>query len=736
MKSKIRVNYIMFPKVIKTKVGEFAIFTANIIEHLEGEEPIINNKYGTITLKGNVPSIKNGDEFIVSYDDGETNQYGTSYKIKSIHRELDESDPSQVKNYLEFLCGKKIATELMKLDKPLKLLQDRNYNELLKVKGIGESTLERIFKNMDSSMDNSFAYAKLIPLGLTKNLINKICKTYGSPQMAVDMCLNNPYKLSLEVKGISFIIADQIAIKCNLDLTSKERVSACIYHILLSNGYNGRTYLTTTQLINELKATMDVSWDKVQQCINELIEDKKVFINKDGTEIALLQFYELEKEIAKELMRLRDAKSNIVVPFDWEDTVSKIESEQGWNYTDEQKQGIKTVLENNVVVVSGKAGTGKTTITNAVTTILDDYDIKQVALSAKASQRVQEVTNRPSSTIHRLLNIGYENQNYEVKTYGDLFIVDETSMINGYLFLKLLKSLPSGCKLVLLGDNGQLTAIGECAIFGDIMKTNAIKHIELTKIHRQAQASAIISKSINIRNQIPLYEKGFLGHRILGELQDLEIFIQEEKEGLIDVVLTKFIEDLEKANGNILDVQIITTMKNRGEICTNNINRIIQSEVNDCTGSCFVSKEGYKIYKGDKVINTRNNYNTIDINGTKTPLFNGNMGIVKEVTNNELIIDFTNVGTIVVKDKDREDVQLGYAITVHSSQGSQWNRVICALDMSSYIMLNVEMLYTSITRASKHCSLIAQDSAIKQCLRSVESNTKQTYLDRFLKLYN
>ena len=175
-------------------------------------------------------------------------------------------------------------------------------------------------------------------------------------------------------------------------------------------------------------------------------------------------------------------------------------------------------------------------------------------------------------------------------------------------------------------------------------------------------------------------------------------------------------------------------MKNRGDLCTYNINRVIQKEYNECTGLFYENKEGFKIYKGDKVINTKNNYNTLNLEGLKTPLFNGNMGIVKEVTYNELIIEFTNVGTIVLKNEERDAIQLGYAITVHSSQGSQWKRVLCALDMGAYIMLNVEMLYTAITRASKHCSLIAQDTAVKHCLRNVESNTKQTYLDRFLNL--
>ncbi|MEG1482609.1 AAA family ATPase [Clostridium sp.] len=733
MKSKVKVAYIMHPKTVKTKPGEFCIFTAEVIEHIEGS-PKVHEKYGTITLKGTTPSLQRGDEFIVAYGEEETNKFGTSYKLTSICKEIDINDPKQVESYLEFISNKTVARELMKLENPIQLLKDRKDEVLLTIKGIGSATLERIYKNMDSTMDNSYAYGRLLPYGLSKSLINRICQAYGSPQTAVEMCLNNPYDLSMTVKGVSFVTADSIAIKCNLDLTSDDRLRAAIYHILLDSGYNGKTYITTQQLIDSLNNIITVEWGRVTSIIQNMINSGLVFTNKLGTELALTQFVELEKSIAIELVRLMNAPVQITFGPTWEKVVQAIEHEQGWEYTIEQKEGIYEVLNNNVCAISGKAGTGKTTITNAVTKILNNYMIRQVALSAKAAARLKQVTQLDSSTIHKLLGIGFKNEN--PKVYGDIFIIDESTMINGYLFLTLLKAIPSGCKVILLGDPGQLTSIGEGNVFTDILKSNVIPHVSLTQIHRQAKASAIISKSIDIRNQVPIFEKGFVGHRILGELQDLELFIQDEKEGLLEIVVNNFMEELNKYGGNLLEVQVIVAMKNRGNLSTLNINKEIQSLVNSCIGSHYAHKDGFKIFVGDKVINTKNNYNAKGLDGEKTSLFNGNIGIVTKITDKSIEVDFENVGTIIVENMDRNNLQLSYAITVHSSQGSQWSSVICTFDMGAFIMLNVEILYTAITRASKHCKLIAESKAINYAIRTVDTNTKQTYLDRFLKIIN
>lgn len=731
MKSKIKIERILYPKkCYKTTAGEFSIFTAKVLKHLEGEEPIIHENYKTITLKGNVPSMSFGDEFVVTYGELEKNDFGASYKLNTISKEVDKTDKKQVYEYLKFLAGAKIADELITLDNPIDLIENRQDDILLQVKGVGAKVLEKIYANASTSLDFSYAYAELLPLGLTKILVGNICRELGSAQTAVQMCKTNPYALVRRVKGISFIKADEIALKCGLDMNSNERLECAIYHILAEGGANGKTYMTSAQIMSELSKLNLINWMQVNEVIVQMEKDNKLKLINNGTEVSLSYYFKLEHDIAMEIKRLRDAKTHIKVREDWMDIVKNIENAQGWQHTDEQLEGIKTVLENNVVIITGYGGTGKSTITNAMTSILQDYEIQQTCLSAKASQRLEECSGLPAKTIHRLLGLGLDGAFKEVEEiYTDILIIDEGSMVNGTLFRKILKALKDGTKLIIAGDIGQLQAIGDCSVLSDLIKSGAVPVVHLTKIHRQAQKSAIITKSIDCRQQKPLYDSNFRGHMIMGELQDLEIFIEEEKDNLMALIAKKFKTLLEQGK-DINEIQIICPTKTRGVVSCDKINYAMQTIYNPKIGESYTLPTGAVIYKGDKVINLKNNYKASTPTGDTVGIYNGNMGIVTAVTKNSIIVQFQEV-EIEFKNNERDALGLGYCISVHSSQGSQWKEVISVFSTDAYTLLNVEILYTAISRAEKHCTLIAEHQAINLALRKIEGNTKQTYLPNF-----
>ena len=528
-------------------------------------------------------------------------------------------------------------------------------------------------------------------------------------------------------------------------MNSDDRLECLIYVILEENGRSGKTFLYSTQLTSLVHEIMFADFLQLNKVICKMRDDKTLVLIDNGNQIALTYYFDLERQICMELKRLALAESYINIPNNWSDIVKKLEDEQGWQHTDEQWLGIETVLNKNVTVVTGKAGTGKSTVTNAMTRVLEDYVIKLTCLSAKASDRISKVTGLPASTIHRLLNLGVvTNDKYEpsevVKVDADIIIVDESSMVNGELFLKLLKSIRSGCKLIILGDDGQLQAIGDCSVFSDLLTTDKIPVIKLNKIHRQAQKSAITTKSVAIRNQERIYPKGFIGHTVLGELEDLELYIQKEKDGLHEQVKKAFEKELIKNNNNVLEVQVVVPMKNRGDLSTsllnNSLQKIYNKESNDPNNNVYwVKEDGTKLYVGDKVINTKNNYKSKNSNGDECPIYNGNIGIITSINKDGVIVQFE--GFDIVYDKTIvESLNLAYAITTHSSQGSQWDSVLVALDSSAWLLLTVEMLYTAITRASKHCVLIAEDKAINRALKTVEQKTKQTYLARFLAFAN
>lgn len=731
IKCKMKVDRIMFPKNKEIESGDYCIFTGKVIQHLEGDYPVKHEYFNTVSLKGEVPSIKAGDIFTMTFGFPETNKYGTSYTVMSVTKDINPNNREEVRDYLKLMCGESITKELMKLDNPYQLLQERNDEELLKVKGIKKGRLEQIYKKIETYSDNSLAFVKLEPLGLTKAQIRNICYAVGGAVSAIDICMNNPYSLVKKVKGIGFKVADDIAIKCGMNPFSAVRIKSAVVHLLEEAGEAGKSYLYAPQLLQEIRKIVTIEFFALDAVVKEMLVNGDIVVSDDGMRVALPYYIRLEQDIAREIIRLRDAETKIEVPEDWRETVAALEDKQGWKHTEEQMQGIEMVLYNNLVVVSGKAGSGKSTVTNAMAEVLNHYEIALCCLSAKASQRLREVTGMDASTIHRLLNLGMsENDEEECPVYADIVIIDEASMISGTLFLKLLRAIRSGAKVIILGDDGQLTAIGNCSVFSDLMASKKVPHIELTKIHRQAEKSAIITKSIDFRNQIRICDKDFAGHTIMGELQDLELFILSQ-ELLLQQIKQKFQEDLRIVN-DVLEVQVISALKTRGVLSVQNINLELQALVNPRIGDCFEGSNKTKIFLGDKVINLKNNYRAKDVDGKKIGVWNGSIGIVEKITKDEVIINFTGIGRIVIEKENFNNINLAYAISCHSSQGSQWKRVICGFDMSAYVLLNVEIVYTALTRASEHCSLIVERKALDYSARTIEQKTKQTLLPTFL----
>lgn len=727
IKCKMKIDRIMFPKDREVRNGDFAIFTAKIIEHIEGEKPVVDRIYKNVKLKGEVPAIASGYELNIVFDEPEINEYGTTYKVITISKEFNPENKKELEDYLNLICGEVLAKEFMKLDNPYELLKTRNDEELLKVKGVGEKKLYKIYEKIDSFADNTEAYVKLEPLGLTRKQIKDICSEVGGAISAIEVCFKNPYSLVGRISGMGFKTVDEIAINCGFNPFSPIRIKSAIKYVLKEAGESGKSYLFAPQLLQEIRKIVSIEFYTLDSVVKDMLVNKELVLSDDGMKVALPYYVKLEQEIAEEIVRIRDAKSIIKVPDNWIDIVKKIEEKQGWQHTVEQLNGIELVLKYNLVVVSGKAGSGKSTVTNAMAEVLKDYDISLCCLSAKASQRLREVTGMDASTIHRLLLC---DKDKTPEVYSDIVIIDEASMVSGTLFLKLLRAIKSGAKVIILGDDGQLTAIGNCSVFSDLMVSKKVPHIELTKIHRQAEKSAIITKSIDFRNQVPICNRDFSGHMIMGELQDLELFVLS-KDILLHQIKQKFLEDLSVTN-DILEVQVISALKTRGILSIHNINLELQALVNPKSGESFEGANKTKIFVGDKVINLKNNYGAKDEDENAVGVWNGSIGIVKEIKDEEVIVDFTGIGRIVIEEENFKHINLAYAISCHSSQGSQWKRVICGFDMSAYVLLNVEIVYTALTRASEHCSLIIERKALDYSARTIEQKTKQTLLPMFI----
>lgn len=764
LKFECTLDRIIYPKYTKkVQSGDFAIFSMRITKWLDNQIDGVE----VIKLKGTTCTLEYGTTYKIFCKLAETHEiYGDTYGLIYISKCIDISSKDKQKEFLKNVLNENLVEKLFdEYDDVIKLLENRDVKSLMKIKGIGNQVALRMIDEYEESKDYSSIYMELGQLGFTHTFIKKLVDFYKSPDTVIDIVKNNPYDL-LRVDGIGFKKADEVACKVGITQYDVRRIKGFLLYYLNDQGEAGRSYLNYQDLMKALYDTLGfVPEEIINTTAKQMIDNKDVVVLDNGSKIALKKFYDLEKNIMNELFRLQIGLVKVVendsnklnsihddyIPKsfnigNWETITENVEEKQGFMFTDEQRAAIKLSLDNHVMALTGGAGSGKTSTANGICSLYSGYSILACALSGKASVRITEATGLSASTIHRAL--GYQNGefmfNKDNKLAVDIVLIDEATMINGALFLSLLEAIPTGAKVIIMGDVQQLTPIGNCQVFADILDSNVLPVVKLSKPHRQALRSGIIPTSIKIANQEQIFDGNYTGNVIIGELEDMELDISGKgnDESISDKIIKHFQIELEKFH-DIMEVQICVPMRLRGELSCYNLNSKIQSIYNPKLSNgneieIFLEKKKdeakkYIIRAGDKVINTKNNYKCINSEGDTTPVFNGNMGIVKEIEKNGMCtIDFIGIGEVIFTKSDCKNLELGYACTVHKLQGSGFCSTIVGLDNSSYIMNNSELLYTAITRAKKYCVLIANNYAVVKSIQTKEVKTKQTFLKDML----
>lgn len=759
LKIECTLDRIFYPKYVKkVDSGEFAIFSAIVTKRLEN----CDEDLYSIKLKGNTCTLEYGTTYKVFCKLSESHEiYGDTYEFVYISKCIDISSKDKQKEFLKNVLNENLVDKLFdEYDDVIKLLEERDVKSLMKIKGIGNQVALKMIDEYEESKDYSSIYMELGQLGLTHTFIKKLVDFYHSPDTVIDVVRNNPYDL-VRVDGVGFKKADEVACKVGIGQYDIRRIKGFLLHHLNEQGEAGKSYLNYQELMKALYDTLGfVPEEVVNTTAKQMIDNEDVVVLENGTKIALKRFYNLEKNIMNELLRLQIGRIKVIesdsnefeselhkdyIPKsfnigNWETIIQRVEEEQGFTFTDEQKAAIKLSLDNHVMALTGLAGAGKTSTANGICSLYDNYNILACALSGKASVRITEATRLPASTIHRAL--GYQNGqfmfNKDNKLAVDIVLIDEATMINGTLFLSLLEAIPTGAKVIIMGDVQQLTPIGNCQVFADILDSNVLPVVKLTKPHRQALMSGIIPTSIKVANQEQIFGNSFEGNEILGELKDMELDITSSKESMSDTIINHFQTEMAKYN-DIMEVQVCVPMRLKGELSCYNLNTKIQNiynpKFNDSKEiEILLEKKNedtkkYLIRVGDKVLNTKNNYKCVNVDGETTPVFNGNIGIVKEIADDGYCtIDFVGIGEVLFSKSDSKNLELAYACTVHKMQGSGFTSTIVGMDTGSYIMNNSELLYTAITRAKKYCVLVGNNYAISKAIQTKEVKTKQTFL--------
>lgn len=749
IKATIRIKGVRY----YNESNNFGIITAEVLECDSVYETDRNN---LLVVKGIMPYPKEGGEYILNAKEIYDNKWGYQYEAINMCTSitLDPEDKQGQRVYMETLFSdKQIDAMNEALENPYEVLLNKDVEKLVTVKGCGLKTARKWIQRFHQNLEISRIYVELRDFELTANMISKLYDYYKSADIVIENVKRNPYIL-IDIHGIGWKKCDELALKGGMGMHSTERVEAYIKRYLYDMANAGCDYVFANEQLMESILNMlgdDLPDEPIIEALNRLQD--KLWWSEDRKLVGLKRSIDLEKKIADKLIKLRNAENNFVYAG-WEEKIREVENEQGWCFTEQQWNGIKASLENNVVIITGNAGTGKSSIVSGMLSVLKDYNFAQCALAGRAAARLSEVTGQEGYTIHRLIGFPLgEDENGQFVFYEgnylqeDIIIVDEISMVDADLFYHLISAIRPGAKLIMLGDVGQLECIGAGNIAHDLIVSPSITSITLDKIHRQAEESAIITDSLLVRKNIPTIDKNFIGTTTKGALQDLEYECYSDANNTFFKVSQYFAKALEHVE-DIYDIQVIVPIKDR-QSGTWNMNNALQEiynpkEENEPELSVRYDPDHFSFIRvGDKVMNTQNNYKAIlfrdqwnfdkkeyDEISSTTEIYNGNIGIVEAVNvkRQEMVVNFQYIGKVLITTDKLKNMVLAYACTVHKYQGSQCKYIIFGIDFSSYSLLTKEMIYTALTRASKHCTVIAQTSALRYAISQNGVSTKQTYL--------
>lgn len=746
--------------------GTFGILQVDISKVIEGNLPAgfsQNGWFSTISIKGILPPLEKDENYYFEIEmvKDSKSPYGISFNVLTMNKKVRLTRLAEQKLFLESILTEHQIDLLYKnLIDPFEAIDDGDILYISTVKGIGEQTARKIVETYNKAKNDIGAFTILREeFGLTDAAVTKLQEKFHSTDTIIVKLRENPYEL-MALDGYGFKKCDALALKGGMAKDAKFRVRAYVTHFLTEQAeMEGNSWIYLRDLLHgvvefvpSIKKEIFAEWLKEWTGRVESDEPEFLYYDEEQKRIGLKHYRELEENIAEEIFRLLDApKKNLSkCRYTIEDAIRDCEADNGWEYTDEQKAAIRGFLTNNVEIITARAGSGKTASVGPIARFCEANGliIAQTALSGRAASNLSEVTKIEGKTIHRLLGysprggFSYDKDNQIIE---DVVIVDELSMNDNELLYRLLQAIPNGSKIIMLGDSAQLEPLSNGNFLKDCLDTNAVPCYRLTKIHRQAQKSAIITESIKVSNGQQIIGNSEISE-IRGELKDLKIVAY--KDG--DLSRVKFLTEyrtLLQSGVSSNDIIGVVPMKLRGAMSSFALNNDVQRFVNPDPNLPKITLEAdkdkyYTIKLGDRVINRKNHYDTItravyerfgfDKDNPVEPIYNGNLGFVTDIKEDYIVVDFKQQGEIVIPKAYWEDVLLGYVVTTHSFQGSQSPYVVVGLDMSAYTLLSRELLYTQLTRSKKYCVLVGQINAIKKAISISRVSIKQTWLKELL----
>jgi exodeoxyribonuclease V alpha subunit len=664
---------------------------------------------------GSFPPMSPGERLKVNGRWEINPKYGPQFKAESFVPVL----PSGVKGIEKFLsCGliKGIGPVLAKRiikkfgEQTLEILS-RDPDRMREVEGVGGVKLKEIKKSWAEHEDIRDLIIFLQEHNVSTSLATKIYRHYG--QKSYQILKTNPYQLCLEIWGIGFKTADQIAIKLGMDPASPERIKAFILYLQEKDNEQGHIFSFAGNLERRCLEELEVGPEKFRPALEEL-KKKKLVVGERLAEdeaIYLPFFYQAQEGVVRSIHRL--AREPFFSPaFDIDQVISDVEKGLRLEFSAQQKRAIQESFQKKILIITGGPGTGKTTIIKAVTAVFDKWGSKVLlaAPTGRAAKRLSETTGKEAKTIHRTLEfnpkLGVFRRNEKHPLAGDAIIIDEFSMVDLALMYSLIKAIPPSMRLIIVGDKDQLPALGPGTLLRDLIESQQVSVIRLDEIFRQERDSLIVTNAHRI-NQ---------GQTILYPARDNKnsdfYFIHQEDEQRVFQTILKLcsfgIPRKLAISPLSPQIQVISPMY-KGFVGVDRLNAELQRRLNASQEGLKIGTREIRVH--DKVMQIRNNY--------EKDVFNGDIGTVVHIDRSRyrLIVHFD--GRPVIYDKDEiEDITLAYAVSVHKSQGSEYQAVVMPLLTQHFIMLQRNLFYTALTRAKKLSIIIGSYKALHIAIKN------------------
>ena len=659
-------------------------------------------------------------------------RYGYSYRVSNYEKE----EVKGIDAIIDFLssplikgCGEKTAINIVNTlgENTLNLIKD-DYQVLLQVPGISEVKAKRIYKSIISYDKEDEIIVELKRIGFSINEALLILKTYGESSLL--FIKNNIYKL---IDLIDFTKLDKIYLLNNKSDT-EERIKACIIESFNRAAYSeGHTYLLFEDILNYLQIEFQIFSDDVtiDNYLEDLIKSKEVIKTKKKYFLKL--YYDSEEDIVDNLYLISKQKKDKIDDFD--NLINSIELEYDVKYNTDQKKAIKNALKNQISIITGGPGTGKTTIINSIVKLyirINNLNMKEIlndiallAPTGRAAKKMSEATGLPAMTIHRFLKWNKETNEFQVNESNPnrqkLIIVDETSMIDTILFSSLLKGLNHNIKLILVGDSNQLPSVGPGLVLNDLINSELFTHTNLERIYRQSSNSYIPVLAQEIKNK--QLSDGFKNQK------DDFNFITIPSSKIKDTIKQICLMSKEK-NISEDSLQVLAPMY-RGENGIDNLNKILQEIYNPKSSTKNETKYSDVIYREhDKVLQL--------VNDPDNNIFNGDIGYISKIEmtheprKKEIItIDFDG-NKVEYNREDLNNIKHAYCISIHKSQGSEFPHVIIPVSRIYHNMLYNKLIYTGISRAKRSLILIGEPDSLLMAINNDYSTNRQTNLKELL----